>query len=407
MSFPPDAPESAFLRMPKVLKRWSFRATRKRLRQPSKMARADKLQRALVAPYHRAEPPRRPNPNGAGLAVHAIADFSGKYGLSKGARYDLERIRAQHPGLVVHDLGAKVELGVDVPMEDGPPIDMLYLLSAPDTYAQLFRRFPPERLRDTWRIGLWVWETPHFPAHWQFALPLVDEIWTPSEYSRTALVQAVGDIPITVKPHAVSAVPAANKAEARNRTNAMFDIPEGCFLGVSIIDIVACPARKNPWAHVAAWQSAFGDDPDAVLLMKIRVSKRTRIVLDELREMIGKAPNIRLLEAELSDEDITALQTSADVYLSLHRAEGYGLNIHECLALGTPVVATDFSANAEYGPHFDRYHPVPYRMVPYRDWTGHYADRDFEWAEADIDDAAKILKSLSKNEPDSLNTQGA
>ena len=89
------------------------------------------------------------------------------------------------------------------------------------------------------------------------------------------------------------------------------------------------------------------------------------------------------------------LQSGADVYLSLHRAEGYGLNIHECLEYGIPVVATNFSANAEYGPEYENYHPIPYRMTPYRDWTAHYADRGFEWAEADIDVAYLSLRRIA------------
>jgi hypothetical protein len=62
-------------------------------------------------------------------------------------------------------------------------------------------------------------------------------------------------------------------------------IKQNVFLGVAIMDIHSCPDRKNPWAHVQAWKEAFKGDMSAILVMKLRVSKRTRIVLTELAEL--------------------------------------------------------------------------------------------------------------------------
>jgi hypothetical protein len=128
--------------------------------------------------------------------------------------------------------------------------------------------------------------------------------------------------------------------------------------------------------------------------MKLRVGKRTRVIVDELREIIGPASNIRLLTQELSHEEIAALQTACNVYLSLHRSEGYGLNIEECLKIGKPTVATHWSANTEYGPHYPNYHAVTYRMVPYDDWLLHYEDAGFSWADASVAEAAQTLRTL-------------
>ena len=113
--------------------------------------------------------------------------------------------------------------------------------------------------------------------------------------------------------------------------------------------------------------------------------------------MIGDSRNIRIVEREMSDAEIASLQNSADVYLSLHASEGYGLNIHETLILGTPVVATNWSANAEYGPRFPNYHGVGYRLVPYRDWLNHYPGRGFSWAWPDIADAALTLQAIDRD----------
>ena len=37
-----------------------------------------------------------------------------------------------------------------------------------------------------------------------------------------------------------------------------------------------------------------------------------------------------------------------DVYVSLHRSEGFGLVMAESMYVGTPVIATDWSGNTEF-----------------------------------------------------------
>ena len=238
-------------------------------------------------------------------------------------------------------------------------------------------------------------------AQTEVAFEVVHEIWTFSDYSRRAIESAGRGIPVEVRPYPVpdpvpEPVPAA--PEPPGGWRARFGVDPDAFLGIAVMDLRSCPARKNPWAHVAAWQAAFGEDPRCVLILKYRVSKRTACVREELREMIGSATNVRLVEEYLEPGVLAGLQASADVYLSLHRAEGYGLVIREMLELGIPVVATDWSANAEYGPDYPHYHGISWRLVPYRDWTGHYPGATFSWAEADIAAAARELRQIARRE---------
>jgi glycosyltransferase involved in cell wall biosynthesis len=305
----------------------------------------------------------------------AFGEFSGKHGLGRAAAYDVEQLRAHHSSLTLVDIGPFLKGRTPQPIAFAATPENVYFLCQPDTYRTVFGLIAPGDIAHAWRLGRWVWETPLFPEDWRPAENLLHEVWAPSEFCAETFRRALS-IPVQVVPHAV-AVPMGTCIDMRARLGFTSDQ----FLGLSIMDIQSCPERKNPWAHVRAWKRAFSGDPAFHLMMKLRVGKRTRVVLDELRELIGSDRNITLMTEDLSDEEISALQRSANLYLSLHRSEGFGLNIYEALLLGKTVIATDWSANVEYGRKFPNYVPIPPRFVPYRDWTAHYAAGRFVWAD--------------------------
>jgi glycosyltransferase involved in cell wall biosynthesis len=355
-----------------TLRRWSLKHIWYRARLPIRRRRwaAANLERTQA---FAKDPAARPT---AGPAI-AFGAFSGAFGLARAAAYDLPALRARHAAVTAIDIDPYLKGAPRRPLDLAGPFDNVYFLCQPDTYGMICELLRPSDVAAAYRVGRWVWETPRFPDAWRFAARLIHEVWTPSEYC-AATFRAALDLPVRVVPYAVTAPP-----DPGLDMRARLGVPRQAFMGLAVMDILPCPERKNPWAHVRAWQAAFGDDANAVLVMKVRVGKRTRLVLDELRELIGRATNIRLIADEMSDDEIAALHHAADLYLSLHRAEGFGLNIYEALLIGKPVVATHWSANAEYGPRFENYVGVPARMTRYRDWMGQYAGGAFEWAEGE------------------------
>ena len=368
-----------------TIRRWTLKHIWRRINQPFRRRRQRRNNLLATLPFAK-DPSARPT---AGPAV-VFGEFAGLHGLGRAAAYDLKLVRVRHSAVTSVDIGPYVRGRPVEPFALGGPFDNAYFLCQPDNYALICRLLSPHALAHAYRVGRWVWETPLFPNDWRFAERMVHEVWTPSEFSAQAFRGAL-DVTVRVVPHAATTPP-----ESGLDIRAGLGAPASAFMGLAIMDIISCPERKNPWAHVRAWKRAFGDDPDKILVMKLRVGKRTRIVLDELSELIGGAKNVRILTEDFSNEEIAALHRAADVYVSLHRSEGFGLNIYESLLLGKPVVATDWSANAEYGPSFATYLPVEYKLERYNDWMGHYADGNFCWASADVDDAARLLRGVAR-----------
>jgi glycosyltransferase involved in cell wall biosynthesis len=351
------------------LRRWSLRQVWYRIHLPVRRRRWRNARTAATHDYQKKLNTVRTD----GPAI-VFGDFGGVHGLGRGAAYDAELLRTHHSSLRLIDIGPDLKGQKPHPLSFETPVENVYFLCQPDTYDVVCQLIKPQDIASAWRIGRWAWETPRFPEDWRFAVQLVHEVWAPSEFCAITFREAL-DIPVSVIPHSVVTPPKPN-IDMRERLG----LSKKACMGLAIMDITSCPERKNPWAHVRAWRAAFGNDPHYQFVLKLRVGKRTRIVLDELRELGDGATNIKFLTDDLSNEEIAALHHAADLFLSLHRSEGFGLNIYEALLLGKPVVATNWSANSEYGPFFPNYIPVPPHLTRYRDWTGHYAERDFAWA---------------------------
>ena len=152
--------------------------------------------------------------------------------------------------------------------------------------------------------------------------------------------------------------------------------------------------RKNPLAAIAAHRRAFGDRPDRILLLHVTNPHHFPADFARLHAQVGG--NVRLQTRDLSRADSHALMACADIVLSLHRSEGFGLVPAEAMLLGKPVVATDWSATAEFldascGA------PVAARLIPARDARGVFEAPGAVWADADVDDAAGWLRRLGED----------
>jgi glycosyltransferase involved in cell wall biosynthesis len=94
--------------------------------------------------------------------------------------------------------------------------------------------------------------------------------------------------------------------------------------------------RRNSTLVVRCFQRIFDAHPEAELIVKML--PRARKYLPDLR---CPHRNMTLIEDELSEESLRALQRSVDASIFLSRFEGIGFPLLESLHCGVPVIATD------------------------------------------------------------------
>lgn len=159
--------------------------------------------------------------------------------------------------------------------------------------------------------------------------------------------------------------------------------------------------RKNPLGALQAFLKAFSAEPRAKLVFKTMHANAFPKRVAELKS-IAKAADatnrVIFLNDYLSQDDLYALTACADVYLSLHRGEGFGLGVAEAMHLGIPAVVTDVASTTEFCTP-DNAMPIPYVTVPiHDDLKDHVCYTDIsEWPDPDINAAANALRTLFDN----------
>ncbi len=227
---------------------------------------------------------------------------------------------------------------------------------------------------------------PRLPEGWNASFRYLHEIWVPSTFTRDA-VAAATDKPVHVVPHPLPPIKATPNMRGK------LGLPDDALVVLNVFHLGSAFSRKNPIAAVAAFRKAFGERSDRVLAIKL-IDNGAPGARRELGAAIADAGNIRLIEGMLPEADMAGLMSAADIVISLHRSEGFGLVPAQAMALGKPVIATAWSGNLDF-MNKNNSALVSYSLIPVQDPGGAFKASDQKWADANVDEAAEWLRRLA------------
>ena len=170
---------------------------------------------------------------------------------------------------------------------------------------------------------------------------------------------------------------------------------EKTFVVLTVFDFASCVERKNPWASLLAFVTAFcHGDEDVILIIKTINGDHFKDEFQMVKDMTRRTSNrIFCLDDCVNREIMSDLYLSCDAYISLHRAEGFGLTILEAMMAEKPVVVTGYSGNMGFTNDTNSC-LVSYRLVPV---TSSKVYSGGNWAEPDRLHGAFHLYRLYKN----------
>ena len=232
-----------------------------------------------------------------------------------------------------------------------------------------------------YRIGVWAWEVDPVPAEWAEGSRALDEVWVYSRYVAELMGRAL-PVPVVVVPLPIMArEPPPGDAPATDER----------FTFLFLFDFHSMVKRKNPLGLIDAYRRAFGPGDGARLVVKSFNGEHRPDDLAQVQQAAAGRDDVEVIDRYVSPEERDRMLASCDCYVSLHRAEGFGLTLGEAMALGRPAIATGFSGNLDFMPPGTGY-LAAWSEARVGAGAGAYPP-DATWAEPDLDDAARLMRA--------------
>ncbi len=258
----------------------------------------------------------------------------------------------------------------------------------PSDFARAYTALGQGVFDGRYNIAFWLWELEDFPDEWVPYIHLFNEIWTPSEFISESIRKKTNK-PVYTIPYCVSA-----ETDTQRYGRSYFGLPEDQFLFLMMYDSLSVRERKNPEGVIRAFRKAFSADQQDVGLV-IKANSASQKEIEELLRQMDGYRNVYIVNRNLPKIQVNSLIACADVFVSLHRAEGFGLVLAEAMLNKVPTIATNWSANTEF-MNSEVACMVDYRLIRLKKDIYSYK-RGCRWAEPDLDDAARYMVRLAED----------
>lgn len=371
--------------MPRVCSKLALRTRFRRLWRP--------VERRLRQPWI-----------GRRRGVLLIGYAEGNLGLGQGFRNNVQAVELSGLPFGIYPFGKGVEtrrIGSFKPdrYDQTHAYDVNIIHVAPDQVPTVLQTIDPRVTRDSRNILSTYWELPKAPEIWRPMLAGIQEIWAPNAF----VAKAFRDIfsgPIVVMPHAVDV------GEGPYPARGALCMDPDRFYFVFSFDYFSSPHRKNPLGVLEAFQAAFpqGSENVGLIIKSIGASDQHPEIREKIRAAAASDQRILDIDRALTRREVLGLIRASNAYVSLHRAEGFGLGMAEAMSFGRIVIGTNFSGNTDFLTEETGF-PIPYTLRPVEPYEYPWSEGQ-TWAEPDLKAATSAMQLVSQ-EPDTARNRAA
>jgi glycosyltransferase involved in cell wall biosynthesis len=273
-----------------------------------------------------------------------------------------------------------------------PIFDTNILFCNADTINNVFREYPVLKKANN-NIGVFWWE---FEDYFNFpnAFDNIDEVLSFSSLV-TKAVRKVAPKNIKIKQLLFPFVKQWEISHTKEAIKKKYNISNEDFVFFFNFDFYSSVERKNPFGIINAFYSAFADKKNVKLIFKSIHSKEKSSDFKILTDLVSKKSlesKVVFINESLSKNMMMSIINSCDVYISMHKSEGFGIGMLEAMFLSKPVIATNYGGNTDFMNH-DNSLLLKYKMTEVINDFGPYK-KGWLWAEPDFEQAVEYMKKL-------------
>ena len=327
------------------------------------------------------------------FGVNIAGYLTAQFGLGESAWAYANALRSQGVAVSLFDLDIGIPHDRNVNSGYGKidqellfPTTLLFV--NPDYLDKALAAMPIGRSAHHHLIACWFWELEKLPRSWVPAIQRVDGVMAATHFIASAVGDA-GNVPVLRVP-----LPLVSRLDG-GLQRLDFGIDPQAFVFLFTFDFSSWIERKNPVGVIRAFKHAFpAGQPAVQLVLKSSNGHRHEAWFSLVLAEIAGDPRILLRDDIIDRPHLVSLQRCADAYVSLHRAEGLGMGMAECMALGKPVIATGWSGNLDFMDG-ECAALIGYTLVPVPE--GGYPDAEGQrWAEPSVAEAAIWMRRLAE-----------
>jgi hypothetical protein len=281
-----------------------------------------------------------------------------------------------------------------------PSYDMVIMHSTPDLWPE-FWKDEEHKLKNKIVVGYCAWETNRLPKRWVECINgSVNEVWVPSTYNQVHFQESGVTIPIRVVPHIFLSKQLPPRSQIQLKYGGKL-LPNDIYTFYTIGEM---NARKSIEDTVHVFCRAFTKSDSVRLIVKVHYKNYQssnvefcKNTINAILEQYPDRPEVILLLNCMTNDEILALHSLGDCYVSLTKSEGFGLTIFDAFNYGRKIIATGYSGHLDF---LGKDYPglVSYTLGPVEGMDGFSTNYTGEqmWAIPNLDHAIELLKFARK-----------
>jgi len=243
---------------------------------------------------------------------------------------------------------------------------------------QIYHCIPPiqrRRKKNKTTIGVATFETYDPPKHWIEILNQNDAVIVPSTFCEEIFKKAGVTQPIHLIPHTLD-LNKYNSNVAPKLTNDKFKF---LFIG-------AWRKRKGYEELIKAWRSTFQNNEHVELTIKTDKPNRAKNYVRKLTN------NILIENRTINENNMPSFIKSFDCLVLPTKGEGFGLPALQAMALGVPVIITDYSGCTDFANDDTAFLLKPERIVIKDDMDRIPQFVRRSWADVSVEQISDVMQ---------------